>query len=85
VSYLLRPPVVKEPQPNAGRLFGRVPIPRGVSLLVVGTTVTEARYVTIEDIESVDAYYAGGHEYTLSDDEAQILIDAGYGDNLEPL
>ena len=77
MPYLFRPPVVMEAQPDAGRLFGRVKIPRGVSVLVTGSTVVEKRWPTIEEIEAADVCYMGGHEYVLSDGQAQPLIDAG--------
>jgi hypothetical protein len=33
-------------------------------------------------LEQCDAFYIGGHEYILEDDEAQVLIDAGYDEYL---
>ena len=33
----------------------------------------------------MDAYYLGGHEYILSDEEAQVLIDAGYDECLSDI
>lgn len=83
MPYILTPPVVMEPAERAHRLFRRVPIPRGVSLLVTGTSVVESRWPTIEQQEAADVVYMGGHEYVLTDADAQVLIDAGYGANLE--
>ena len=60
-------------------------IPRGISLLVNGTTVTEVQTPYQDDIASADAAYLGGHEYILTEAEAQVLIDAGYSDYLTPL
>jgi hypothetical protein len=60
-------------------------IPRGYSLLVNGTTVTEIQTPYQNDIEEADACYMGGHEYILTQAEAQILIDAGYSDYLTPI
>lgn len=60
-------------------------VPRGVTLLVNGTTVTESRTPYQNDLADADAYYLGGHEYTISDAAAQILIDAGYSDFLTPV
>jgi hypothetical protein len=60
-------------------------VPRGISLLVNGTTVTENRTPSQDDLADADAYYLGGHAYTLNDQEAQILIDAGYSDYLTPV
>lgn len=60
-------------------------IPRAYSLLVNGTTVTEVQTPYQDDMANADAAYLGGHEYILTDAEAQILIDAGYGDYLTPI
>ena len=57
-------------------------IGRGVTLIVNGTTVTEARTPYQDDLANADAYYLGGHSYLLSDSAAQILIDAGYSEYL---
>jgi hypothetical protein len=58
-------------------------IPRGVTLLVNGTTVTATRYPYQDDIADADAVYMGGHTYEIDDQAAQILIDAGYSQYLE--
>ena len=60
-------------------------IPRGYSLLVNGTTVTEIQTPYQDDMANADAAYLGGHEYILTDAEAQILIDAGYSSYLTPI
>ena len=60
-------------------------IPRGYTLIVNGTTVTEIQTPYQDDLANADAYYLGGHNYTLTQDEADILINAGYGDYLTPI
>lgn len=60
-------------------------VPRGITLLVNGTTVSENRTPSQDDLADADAYYLGGHAYTLTNAEAQILIDAGYSDYLTPV
>jgi hypothetical protein len=57
-------------------------LPRGVSLLVKGTVVTENMTPSQDDLADADYYFLGGHEYTVSDGQAQVLIDAGYGSYL---
>lgn len=84
MAYVLTPPTVSEAAERTHRLFQRVPIPRGISLLVTGSTVVEQRWPTIEEQRDADVTYLGGHVYVLSDDQAQVLIDAGYGDCLTP-
>lgn len=75
---------------TGGTYDGTIPvsltdIPRGVSLIINGTNVTENRTPSQDDLADADAYYLGGHAYTLTDQEAQILIDAGYSDYLTPV
>ena len=75
---------------NGGTLTGPInpfitDIPRAYTLIVNGTTVTEVQTPYQNDLEDADAYYLGGHEYVLTQAEAQILIDAGYSDYLEPI
>jgi hypothetical protein len=54
-------------------------------LIINGTTVTENRTPSQDELADADTYYLGGHVYTLTDQEAQILIDAGYSDYLTPV
>lgn len=57
-------------------------IARGITLLVNGSVVTENRTPSQDDLADADAYYLGGHEYTIDNDAAAILIAAGYADYL---
>jgi hypothetical protein len=36
-------------------------------------------------LAAANFYYLGGHEYTISDYEANILINAGYSDYVTPV
>ena len=78
-------------RPLAGGSYtGAVPsfltdVPRGVTLIVNGTVVTESRTPYQDDLANADTYYLGGHAYTLSDAEAQVLINAGYSEYLTPV
>ena len=70
---------------NGGTVNGNIPIsltdiPRGVSLLVNGTTVTATQTPSQDDLAAATYYYLGGHEYDIPDNVAQILINAGYSD-----
>jgi hypothetical protein len=60
-------------------------IGRGVTLLVNGTTVTENRTPSQDDLADADAYYLGGHEYVVDQSAADILINAGYGEYVTPI
>jgi hypothetical protein len=75
---------------NGGTVSGNIPvsltdIPRGVSLLVNGTTVTATQTPSQDDLAAASYYYLGGHEYTISDYEANILINAGYSSYVTPV
>lgn len=58
-------------------------IPRGVTLIVNGTQVTETLYPYQNTLADADWYILGGHNQEITDAQAQILIDAGYGDYVE--
>lgn len=60
-------------------------IPRGITLIVNGTTVTESMTPDQDTLAAADVYYLGGHQYTIEDSAAQILIDAGYSEWLRQL
>lgn len=60
-------------------------VARGITLLVNGNVVTENRTPSQDDLSDADAYYLGGHEYTIDEAAAQILIDAGYSSYLTPV
>lgn len=68
---------------TGGTIDGPIPISitdihRGISLIINGTTVTENQTPSQDDLAAADYYYLGGHEYTIDDDVAAILIAAGY-------
>lgn len=60
-------------------------IPRGVTLIVNGTTVTETLYPYQNTLADADWYILGGHNQEITDAQAQVLIDAGYGAYVEPI
>ena len=69
---------------NGGTIDGPIApsltdIPRGQTLIVNGTTVTATLTPSQDDLAAASYYFLGGHEYTLSDTQAQVLINAGYG------
>ena len=53
-------------------------IPRGYSLLVTGTTVTEIQTPSQDQLAAAGYYFLGGHEYIVSQAQATVLINAGY-------
>lgn len=80
--YTFRGPTVEEgPASWDDRLFRRVKLTRGVSILEgpPGTYRT-ARFPTQDEITaSQPAFYQGGHEYVVDDPTRTALIAAGIG------
>lgn len=77
-------------QLNGGTVDGVIPvsitdIARGVSLLINGTTVTESQTPSQDELAAANFYYLGGHEYIISDYEANLLINAGYSEYVVPV
>jgi len=69
---------------NGGTIDGDIPISmtdvaRGQSLLVTGTTVVMTQTPSQDDLAACSYYFLGGHEYTISDEQAAVLTAAGYG------
>ena len=69
-------------KPNANGIGRITDIGRGITLIINGSTVTESRYPYQDDLEAADQYFLGGHEYTVDQATADILIAAGYGEYL---
>ena len=69
---------------NGGTIDGAIPISmtevaRGQSLLVTGTSVVMTQTPSQDDLAACSYYFLGGHEYTISDEQAAVLTAAGYG------
>ena len=60
-------------------------IPRGQTLIVNGTTVTITLTPSQDELAEASYYFLGGHEYVISDDQATVLINAGYSDYVTPI
>jgi len=58
---------------------------RGQTLIVNGTQVIATLTPSQDDLASASYYFLGGHEYEISDGQAQVLINAGYGDWVTPV
>jgi hypothetical protein len=69
-----------------------VPIPpsltdvaRGQTIIVNGTNVTLTLTPSQDELAAASYYFLGGHEYEISDYQAQVLINAGLGDYVTPV
>ena len=60
-------------------------IPRGYTLLVTGTTVTENQTPSQDALAAADYYFLGGHNYDITDEQAAVLIAAGYSEWVTPI
>ena len=60
-------------------------IARGVTLIVNGTSVEATMYPYQDTLYNADFYILGGHTQEITDEQAAILIAAGYGDYVEPI
>jgi hypothetical protein len=60
-------------------------VPRGQTLIVNGNSVVMTQTPSQDDLAAASYYFLGGHEYTISDAQAQVLINAGYGDYVTPV
>ena len=87
---------IVDPTSNYARLAGRplsggsltgsqqflTDVPRGLTFIINGTTVTTSMSPDQDTLAAADYYYLGGHEYDIPDNVAQILINAGYSEYL---
>jgi hypothetical protein len=81
-SWTFRPPVVDEgPASWEDRLFLRVKLARGISILEGPPgTYRAARFPTQDEIAaSAPGMYMGGHEYEVDDATKAALIAGGVG------
>lgn len=60
-------------------------VARGVTLIVTGNTVEANMYPYQNTLADADFYILGGHTQEITDDQAAILIAAGYGDYVTPV
>ena len=75
---------------TGGTINGAIPISitdvaRGQSLLVTGTTVVMTQTPSQDDLAAASYYFLGGHEYVISNEQAAVLIAAGYSDYVTPI
>ena len=77
----VRPPTFSENLWTDDPLFRRYQQDRGYTLLIEGDEVTQVAYPYLGDLNSgqYDSVFLGGHITACTDDEAAILVAAGYG------
>jgi hypothetical protein len=60
-------------------------VARGQTIIVNGTNVTLTLTPSQDELAAASYYFLGGHEYEISDGQAQVLINAGLGDYVTPV
>jgi len=78
VTYLFTPPSRVEHSGEKHPLWGRMRLNYGVSLLKKDGLYRQIEGPTSEEATAADVYYIGGHVYTVTQGEADELINAGY-------
>lgn len=79
-TWTFRTPSVDEgPASWENRLFLRVKLARGITILDTAGVYTAVRFPTQDEIAAATNTYMGGHEYTVDDATKAALIAAGVG------
>lgn len=79
-TWTFRPPTTDEAPASWGdRLFVRVKLPRGVTILETSGSYVARRFPTQDEIAAATTAYMGGHEYAVDDATKAALIAAGVG------
>lgn len=75
---LFFPPTVSE-GPAGWGLFYRYKLDRGISVLKINNKYYKIRVPSTDQIDSATEYYAGGHQYEVSEATKTALLNAGIG------
>lgn len=83
-TYLFTPPTVAQgPAAWGNRLFLRVSIDRGLTVIKrMAGTYYESRFPAQTELEAAADYWLGGHVYTIDQTTRDALVAAGYGANI---
>jgi len=84
-NYTFTPPVTKEAPAGFGALFWRYPIDRADTLLMTNGVVTRQRTFEVSEVAAAQYAYIGGHVYTITQQEHDQLVAAGYGATITPI
>lgn len=82
MPFLFYPPTVSEGPIGEHRLFQFFTLDRGITVVRDGSSFYEVRYPSEDELRGADEYWIGGCVHTVSDDTADLLTAAGYGDRL---
>jgi len=76
---LFFPPTVLQGPVSWDYLFYRYKLPRGLTVLKTGNTYKVVDTPSTDEIDAASEYYAGGHEYEVSEEQKTNLLNAGIG------
>ena len=72
------PTILEELEGDYHPLFSRIKIPKGITVLKTGSTYTEVRYPSQEEVDAADIAYIGGYSYEVDSTEKAALEAVGY-------
>jgi hypothetical protein len=78
MAFEFYPPQVMEAWPLKDSLLKRVVSPRGVAVLITGSSIVLSRAVTQDDTDAADYAYLGGRTHNVSSTEATMLTSLGF-------
>jgi hypothetical protein len=78
MAFEFYPPQVMEAWPLKDSLLKRVISPRGVAVLITGSSVVLSRAVTQDDTDAADYFYLGGRTHNVSTAEKDMLVSLGF-------
>jgi hypothetical protein len=79
VFYFTTPTIRERRYLRRHRLWDRMYLDRGLSILRFGASYQQIDNPSTDEMESADALFIGGRTYLIDEDEADLLIGAGYG------
>lgn len=79
MAYIFTTPTVLEEMDGEFHpLFSRIKIQKGVTVLKNGSTYTEIRFPSHEEVQAADIAYIGGYSYEVDAAEKADLEAVGY-------
>lgn len=78
MAFEFYPPQVMEAWPLKDSLLKRVISPRGVAVLITGSSVSLQRVVTQDETNEADYFYLGGRTHNVSTAEKNLLVSLGF-------
>jgi hypothetical protein len=78
MAFEFYPPQVMEAWPLKDSLLKRVISPRGVTVLITGSSIVLSRAVTQDETNDSDYFYLGGRTHNVSNTEATMLTSLGF-------